>query len=208
MALREGSRIFLRFDSPSRGRVLQPGIVDEIRDDDWTLCFETRHHAVETGEEELVYYNQARAFVKQPVLIKAQSSDGPPFGLTVKTVGDAVSVGTREEDRVSTLGTGLTAILEDEGGCLVQDVSLSGLAAIATRRHHIGRWIEVAIRYGDEEYVGHVEIRDTSALDSGKTRYGMLGVFDTAEGEHLQNGMTRMTLDIQQQRLKRISGSG
>lgn len=60
MALKEGSRVFLRFDSPSRGRLLQPGIVGEIWDGGWTLTFETRHQAVETGEEKLVYYGRAR----------------------------------------------------------------------------------------------------------------------------------------------------
>ena len=207
MALKEGSRIFLRFDSPSRGRVLQPGVASEIRDRDWRLSFEFRHQAVETGEEKLIYYNKARSFVKQPVLIEALSSDGPPFVLTVKTIGDAVSVGTREEDRVSTLGIGLTAMIEDEVDCPVQDISLSGLAALSARRHHIGRCLEIAIRYGNEEYVGEVEVQCAHPIDAGKTRYGLLGVFDTAEGRNLQNGLTRMTLEIQQQRLKIISSS-
>ena len=207
MALKKGSRVFLRFDSPSRGRLLQPGIVWETRDGGWTVAFETRYHAVETGEEKLVYYDQAKDFVQQPVLVEAQSSDGPPFVLTLKSIGDTVSVGTREEDRVSTSGTGLTATLEDEDGCLIQNVSLSGLAVISTRKYPIGRCLEIAIRDGDEEYLGPVEIRCVNALDGGKTRYGLLGVFDTAEGRVLENGLTRMTLEIQQQHLKRISGS-
>ena len=207
MVLKEGIRVFLRFDSPSRGRVLEPGIVGEIRDRDWTLAFKTRYHAVETGEQKLVYYHRGKDFLQQPVLVGAQSRDGPPFVLTLKSLGDAVSVGTREEDRVSTSGTGLTAILEDEDSCLVQDVSLSGLAVISTRIYPVGRCLEIATRYGDEEYVGQVEIRCARPLDGGKTRYGLLGVFDTAEGRNLQNGLTRMTLEIQQQHLKRISGS-
>ncbi len=207
MPLKEGSQVFLYFDSPLRGCVLQPGMVQEIRDDDWTVSFKTRHHAVETGEQELIYYNRARDFFEQPVLVEAQSSKGPPFVLSLKSVGDPVSVGAREEDRVSTIGTGLTATLEDEDGCLIQDVSLSGLAVISARKYHVGRCLEIAIRYGDEEYVGPVEIRCIHVLDGGKTRYGLLGVFDTTEGRSLQNGLTRMTLDIQQQNLKRISGS-
>ena len=129
MALKEGSRIFLRFDSPSRGRVLHPGIASEIRDSVWKLSFDTRHHAVEIGEERLVYYNQSRLFVQHPVLIEAQSSDGPPFVLAVKSIGDPVSVGTREEDRVSTLGTGLTASLYgQEYERLKGNLALSGFA--------------------------------------------------------------------------------
>ena len=207
MALKEGNRIFLRFDSPSRGRLLQSGVVQEIREGGLTLAFESRHLAVETGEEKLVYYNRARNFVQQPVLVEAQTSDGPPFVLSVKSIGDDVSEGSREEDRVSTIGTGLTATLEDECDCSVQDVSLSGLSAIATRKYPVGRCVEIAIPYGDEEYVGQVEIRCVNALDDGKVRYGLLGVFDTAAGRSLQNGLTRMTLAIQQQRLERMSSS-
>ena len=207
MALKEGSRVFLHFDSPSRGRLLQLGIVHEVWDSGWTLAFENRHRAVETGEEKLVYYDRGRKFVQQLVSVEAQSSDGPPFLLTLKFIGNAVPVETRQEDRVSTIDTSLTVTLEDEGDCLIQDVSLSGLAAIATRKYPVGRCIEIAISYGDEEYVGQAEIRCVNALGDGKVRYGLLGVFDTAEGKTLQNGLTRMTLDIQQQRLKCISGS-
>ncbi len=207
MALKKGNRVLLRFDSPSRGRLLQPGLVQEIREGGLTLAFESRHLAVETGEEKLVYYNKARDFIQLPVLVEAQSSDGPPFVLSVKSIGDAVSAGTREEDRVAISGSGLSATLEDENGCLIQDVSLSGLAVISSRKYPIGRCLEVAIRYGDEEYLGPVEVQYVEALDAGKTRYGLLGVFDSAEGRDLENGLTRMTLEIQQQYLKRISGS-
>lgn len=208
MALKEGSRVFLRFDSPSRGRLLQLGIVHEVRDSGWTLAFEERHSAVKTGQEKLVYYDLGRKFIQQLVLVKAQSSDGPPFMLTLKPVGDEILIQTRQEDRISTDGTGLVATLEDEGGCPVHDVSLSGLAAIASQRYPVGRCVDIAIPFGDEEYAGQVEIRCVSPLDCGKIRYGMLGVFDTAEGRNLQNGLTRMTLEIQQQRLRHISGSG
>ena len=110
-----------------------------------------------------------REFFEQPVLVEAQSSVGPPFVMSLTSVGDPVSVGAREEDRVSTSGTGLTATLEDEDGCLIQDVSLSGLAVISTRKYHVGRCLEIAIRYGDEEYLGPVEVQYVDALDAGKT---------------------------------------
>jgi hypothetical protein len=206
MVLKEGSRVFLRFDSPSRGRLLYPCIVQEIREDGWTLAFKARHLAVETGEQKLVYYNKGRDFVQQPVRVEAQLSGGPPFVLSVKSIGDAVSVGTREEDRVLTSGSGLTATLEDEDSCLIQDVSLSGLAVVSNRKYHIGRCLEVAIPYADNEYVGQMEVQCAHPLEGGETRYGLLGVFDIEAGKNLQNGLTRMTLEIQQQHLKRILG--
>jgi hypothetical protein len=207
MAPKKGSRVFLRFDSPSRGRLLQSGIVRQAQNGEWTLAFETRHLAVKIGEEKLIYYDTAGDFVQQPVLVEAQSSDGPPFVLTLKPVGDAVSVETRKEDRVSAIDNGLVATLEGEDGCLIQNVSLSGLAAISTWEYQIGRRLQIAIRDGGEEYVGQVEIRCVNTLDGGKTRYGLLGVFDTAEKRNLENGLARMTHEIQQQHLKRISGS-
>ena len=205
MAPKKGSRVFLRFDSPSRGRLLQLGIVREIQDGGWALAFDYRHYAVETGEEKLVYYDKGTQFVQQPVLVEAQSSDGPPFVLTLKPIGDTVSVESRKEGRVSTSGTGLMATLEGEDGCLIQNVSLSGLAVLATWKYQVGRCLEIEIRYGDEKYVGQVEIQYAHALDGETTRYGLLGVFDTAEGRALRNGLTRMTHEIQRQRLKRTS---
>ncbi len=74
MALKEGKRVFLRFDSPSRGRLLQPGIVQEIREGGLTLAFEARHLAVETGEETLVYYDRGRKFVQQRRLKRVSGS--------------------------------------------------------------------------------------------------------------------------------------
>jgi hypothetical protein len=54
---------------------------------------------------------------------------------------------------------------------------------------------------------GEVEVQCAHPLDDGETRYGWLCVLDTDEGRGLENGLTRMTLEIQQQDLKRISGS-
>jgi len=219
--LNVGDVIYLRFDLPSRKRVLQPSIVKKILSDGWKLSFENRHHVVKTGEEKLIYYGSTRSFVQQTVKIEAQSTDGPPFILTLRPIGTPISAETRKENRVSTIGSGLAATIEDEEGCFIQNVSLSGLAMISTRKYPVGRCLEIAIRYENEEYVGKVEIQYSliginnnlieiqhgDKLDGAQIRYGLLGVFDTIEGISLQNGLTRITLDVQQRNLKRITGS-
>jgi hypothetical protein len=206
-APKQGSRAFLRFDSPSRGRVLEPGIVEAVGDDSWTLVFESRHHAVETGERRLVYYTRSRRFVEQPVLVESQTSDGPPYVLTLKSIGEPAAAEVRSEDRVDASDSGLEATLDGEASCPIRDVSLSGLAVVSCRAFPIGRSLEVAIRYGSEEFAGEMEVRCASAQPDGSTRYGLLGVFDTPQGRSLKNGLTKMTLDIQQRRLQRIAGS-
>ena len=207
MAPKQGTKAYLRFDSPSRGRVLEPGIVEAVADDSWTLAFEARHHAVETGEQKFVYYNRAREFFQQPVLIEAQSSEGPPFALTVKAVGEAVSADSRSEPRVEVADCGLEAMLDDEPHCPIQDVSLSGVGVIASRTHHVGQPLEIAFSFAESEYVGEVEVQAATPLPDGRTRYGLLGVFDTAQGRALKTGLTRMTLEVQNRRLQRMSGS-
>ncbi len=52
-----------------------------------------------------------------------------------------------------------------------------------------------------------MEIQGATALPDDRTRYGLLGVFDTPQGRKLKNGLTKMTLEIQQLRLQRISGT-
>lgn len=207
MAPKEGTRAFLRFDSPSRGRVLEPGVVEEVGDSSWTLVFEKRHHAVETGEERLFYFNRARHFYKQAVRIEGASAHGPPFKLTLTPLGEPTEADTRMEERVDTSGCGLVATLDGEPNCPILDVSLSGLSLASHCAHPVGRALEIAIHFGDAEYVGEMEVRASSSLPDGRTRYGLFGVFDMPEGRALKSGLTKMTLEIQQTRLRQRSES-
>ena len=207
LAPKVGSRIFLRFDLPRTGRVLEPGNVNEVARGRWTTVFEARHHTVEAGEEKLLYYNRGREFLDQTVRVESQSSDGPPFDLVVKPIGDSVSVGTRLETRVKVIDCGLEATLDGEPNCPIQDVSLSGIGVISSLSHPVGRSLKIAIRYGEVELAGEMELRVVTALADGRAKCGLRGIFNTAEGRALRNGLTKMTLEIQQRRLQRITAS-
>jgi hypothetical protein len=207
MQPRQGARAFLRFDSPSRGRILEPGVVEEIGDDSWRIVFAARHHAVETGEEKQIYYHRAGDFFEQPVRVENQSEAGPPYVLTARPIGEAISANSRREERVNTSDLGLAATVSQESQCPVQDLSLSGLAILSRSAHHIGKGLEIAVIYRGEEIAGEMEVQGVATHDDGRTRYGLLGVFDTAEGRALKNGLTRMTLEIQNQRLQERSGT-
>jgi hypothetical protein len=202
MAPKEGTRAFLRFDSPSRGRVLEPGIIEEIRDSRWMLVFRDRFHFVEVGEEKRVYYHRGHDFLEQRVRVETRSSDDTPSRLTVLPLGEPVSADTRSEARVATSDSGLAAAIADEQHCSLQDVSLSGFAVIANGAHPVGRTVDVALRFEGEEFPGEAEIRGALPLADGRTRYGLFGVFDVSTGRALRNGLTRMTLEIQQSQLR------
>jgi len=207
MAPKEGTRAFLLFDSPSHARVLEPAVVESVRDDAWTLAFHEPLRAIQAGEERFVYYSRARRFVRQPVRIESETDDGPPYRITLKCLGEAVEADTRTEDRVETIDCGIEAVLNDEPSCPIQDVSLSGLAVVSTSAYPVGQLLEVAIVYGGERYAGEMSVQGATPLADRRTRYGLLGVFDTPEGRQLKNGLTKMTLEIQNRRLQQRSGA-
>jgi hypothetical protein len=181
MAPKQGARVFLLFEDSSHRRVLEPAVLESVRDDAWTLAFHERPRAVEIGEERFVYYNRARRFVRQPVRIESQSGDGPPYRIALKS--------------------------NDEPSCPIQDVSLSGLAALAASTHPLGQLLEVAILYGGARYAGEMSVQNATPFAERQTRYGLLGVFDTPEGRQLKSGLTKMTLEIQNRRLQQRSGA-
>jgi len=207
MAPKVGSRIFIRFDATAKRRVLAPGIVADVAGPRWTVTFDARRHAIEVGDEKLAYYNRGREFLQQMVRIESEQSGGTGSTMVLAEIGEPISVGTRAEDRVDTTDCGLEATLAGDPHCPIQDVSLSGLAVIADRAHPVGSRLAIAIRFGDAEFVGEMEVRVSVPLSDGRTQHGLLGVFDGAAGTRLKSGLTRMTLEIQQQRLKRKSAS-
>jgi len=204
---RQGARVFLRYDSPSRGRVLEPGIIEEVGDRSWKVVFSARHHAVETGEEKRIYFHRAADFFEQRVRVEGQSAEGPPYVLTVRPIGEAISANSRREERVDTRDLPLEASVGGEARCPVRDISLSGLAVLSRRAHRFGEPLEIAIYYGGEQIAGELEVMGISTHEDGRTRYGLLGIFDTAAGRSLKDGLTRMTLEIQNERLRQRSGA-
>jgi len=148
-----------------------------------------------------------RHFYRQAVRIESQSTDGPPFRLTLTPLGEASEADERMEERVDISDCGLVATLDGEPDCPIHDVSLSGLSVGSHCAHPVGRTLELAIRFGDTEYRGEMEVRSASPLPDGRIRYGLFGVFDVPEGRALKNGLTRMTLEIPNQRLQQRSGT-
>ncbi|HXV36701.1 MAG TPA: hypothetical protein VEC18_06120, partial [Myxococcota bacterium] len=67
--------------------------------------------------------------------------------------------------------------------------------------------LEISIRFGDDEFRGEMEVRVATRLGEGRTQYGLLGALEGPHARSLKNGLTKLTLDIQQRRLQRIAGS-
>ncbi len=204
--LKEGSLVYLGLDDSSGGHVLHAGIIAAIVQDRWTIEFENSELPIKTGDGWLVYYHEIQEFV-QRVHIEEQSKNGPRLRVVMKVIGDVASPDTRQEYRVSAIDAGLTATLDTEEGCTIQDISLSGLGLVSGRKHLIGQTLDVTLDFEDEDFSGQMVVQSTRQVDGERTRYGLRGVFDAKDGDPLRIGLTRMALGIHRQHRRRNSGA-
>jgi hypothetical protein len=205
--LKEGRPVYLGLDDPSGCRVLRPGIITAIAQDRWTIEFENSELPIKTGGGWLIYYHEFQEFVQRCVQIEQQSKEGPRLRLVLKVIGDVVSVNTRQEYRVSAINAGLTATLDTEEGCTIQEISMSGLGLVSGRKYSIDQTLDVTLRYKDDEFSGRMTVQYALEVDGERTRYGLRGLFQAGDGSPLRSGLTRTTLAIHRQQVRRISGA-
>jgi hypothetical protein len=204
--LNEGSAIYLGFDDPFGDRVLYPGLITSIDQDRWTIEFENSEIQLTVGEERLVYYRAIKKFVQRLVRIEEHSETISPLRVAMKFIGDVVSVDTRHEYRVSAIDAGLSVALGGVEAYTVQDISMSGVGLISDRKHSIGDTLDMTIRFEEGEFSGPVVVQGIRELDDGRVRYGLRGLFAAGDGSPLRSGLTRTTLAVHRQHLRRSSG--
>ena len=205
--LTEGSSIYLGLDDPSGGRVLHAGIIAAIAQDHWTIEFENSELPIRTGDARLVYYHHIKAFVQRHVHVEEQSRMGSRLRVVMKVSDDAIPSDTRQEFRVSVIDAGLTATLDTEEGCAVQDISMSGFGVVSDREYSIGQTLDATLHSEDEDFSGRVEVQCVRQIDAERARYGLRGLFEAKGGDSLQGGLMRMIMGIHRQHLRRISGT-
>jgi hypothetical protein len=204
--LKEGSAIYLGFDDPFGDRVLYPGRIAAIDPDCWTIEFEDSEIQLKNGEERLVYYRGSEKFVQRLVRIEEHSETKAPLRVTMKFVGDVVSVDTRHEYRVSAINVGLSIALSGADGYVVQDISMSGVGLISDQKHSIGDTLEMTVRFEGGDFSGPVVVQAARELDDGTIRYGLRGLFEAGDGSPLRSGLTRTTLAVHRRHLGRGAG--
>jgi hypothetical protein len=206
--LKEGSSVYLERDDPSGGRVLRPGTIAAIAQDRCTIGFENSELSIKIGDGCLIYYHEFQEFVQRRVRVEEQSETGPVLRVGMKFIGDAVSADTRQEYRVSAINAGLTATLDSEEGCTIQEISMSGLGLVSDRKYSIGQILNVTLRFEVEDYSGQMVIEWVRQLDDDRAQYGLRGFFDAKGGDMLRIGLMRFTRAVHRQNLQRVSGGG
>ena len=217
--LQPESNIFFRIPENNKVKYLQPahvlGLQDSIftaeipvgGDDDAELMpAEGLELDLSGGQEVLVYFEHRGEFMQQPACIETTADAQGKLLVGFRTIGEPMSAERRQCYRVSTLIACLEARL-GEHSCHLVDVSVTGFAVITDQEHSIGTVLPVTLFYEGMEYSGEACVQSTRKLTKGRMRYGLHAVVDKSERSTLQAGLVHISMAVQREQLRRMSGS-
>ena len=201
-----GDGFYIQTSGGADSRILHPAKLLSGDGDNYSAEIEAQDLTLEEEQNVLVFYEIAQKFVKQAAKITAVSqSEGENPTIGFRSVGEPVSAEGREHYRVSTAAGDLTAALGVEKQCRLLDVSSIGFSVFATNKHAIGTTLDAGLFHHGNSYTGQVCIQSVRDLDDGRIRYGLHCVDDKQGGANLEQGLRKMTMDIQRKQLRRLS---
>lgn len=201
--LKPGLHLYFRDPRVGDERVLVHAQVESVAEDVATARFERHFDALEVDVETLVFYSPKREFLQQPARIVETVEDDEGFLVGFETTGDAVSAESREHYRVGTAEVEIDASVGGEGTCDVQDLSATGFAAVAHNAYSLGASLDVEVRYEAQICRGSATVQSIRELGQGY-RYGL--VSKDAGGGAFQQGLGEISLAVQREKLRRLSG--
>ena len=206
--IRPEMQVFIQLPDETARRILHPGEAIEVTEV-VVIHPEPGVPPIDGGDELLIYYELNREFVKQParaleVIENAEDPDGLPT-IKFETIGGPIPAESRQCYRVVTALCELTASIGDERKCRLVDASVSGFAVIARPGYKIGANMSVVLRYEGATFSGNACLQSVTPLDAKRTRYG----FSSTESEtsDLANGLRTISIGVQRQQLRRLSGA-
>jgi hypothetical protein len=201
----KGTQVFIQTGEEVAKRILHPATVVEQAEhitaeleDDMML---------EPGQDVFVYHEISREFMKQTAHVEAvMIGEAGQAIIGFQTTSDPVSAESRQFCRVTTVTSGINATFGPEEGCPVTDVSVKGFSLIAEQPHVIGERVPTTINYLGQRIAGTGSVQSIKDLGDGRVRYGLLSTKEAGRGDALQQGLHRMTMELQRQQLRRLAG--
>ncbi len=208
-----GGAFFLQIPEESTERILHPAKVVGLTGNILTAEFEDRdlgitefHHIVER-EDLFIFFEARNSFLRQAACVLKILDDEPRPTIEFETTGEPVSAQSRECYRVSSITAGLTAKLAGEDQCPLLDVSCTGFSVISSRNYAFGSLVEATLIYQGEEYNDTVCVQSIRELSKGRIRYGLRCLEDRASAGNLPIGLRRMTVVLESEQLRRLTGT-
>ena len=197
---------FIQADTNSPRRILHPAKILSVQDELFTFEIEEDCNSLEKDQEFFIYYEIEKQFSKQAARIKNVFADPEKLGYAFVTVGEPASAESRQQFRVSTILSDLTASFGKETDCKVLDVSAKGFSVVGKKRHDIGATLDADMRHEGQRYWGKVCIQGAREYNKDSVRYGLHCVDEPRSKANLIKGLWKMTMTFQRQQLRRLSG--
>jgi len=135
--------------------------------------------------------------------LDAQAFDDPfPQTIAIQAVGEPVSAESRQCFRVSTVMSGRTAVLGDEAGCDLLDVSVTGFSVNASEQHDVGDQVPAVHEHDGRRYSGRTSVQSVAAVRDGSYRYGLHCVNDD-QSRALTEALQQISMAVQREHLRR-----
>jgi len=197
------TRIFLARPEEVADRVLYAAQLTEVRGRMLSAKLDDEGLDLQVGDAAFLFFEMRNDFVKQPVRIRVLMDSGEAPAAGMEMLGEPVSADGRQCFRVSPQFRSLGVDVDGETGCMLLDVSVSGLACIAATRHRIGDTLRIALPFEGDVYEGPCCVQNIVPLEDGRFRYGLHCVERRISPASLKRGLQRVTMTLQRDELRR-----
>ena len=207
--IRTGMPVFIQLPEETARRILHPGQTIDVAEGVAVVEPEAGVPVIESGMELLLYYDMGREFVKHPVRVVEviEAEDDPSAQAIVKfeLIGGPVAAESRQCYRVVTALCDLSATVGDTERYRLVDASVTGFGVIGQPGLRKGSNLPVTLRYEGKAYTGSACLQSIKVLDERRTRYGFSS--NESDTSELAEGLRIISLGVQRQQLRRISGA-
>jgi hypothetical protein len=199
--IKPDDKAFLQLPGSGPDRPLHPGRVDEVSARGYGGWFRLSGASLRAGMEVQLGFRIDGKFALQPVRVESVRPEGDEVRVALEILGDPISADTRQCYRVSALHASVRCTFGGEAGCEVLEVSATGFAVHATRRHELGQMIDVVVHYEGDHAQGRVVVQSATRVSKTRMRYGVHAPERISPGLNL--ALSRINLAIQRQQLRR-----
>ena len=201
--MKQDDKVFFRLPKEDAGpkRVLRPATVLGVDSAGYKIQLE-QEVDVPAESDAFLHFEERRKFLQQSVRVVAVDPEQPRV-LALQVQGAPVSAETRQAFRVSCLGANIKALIADEPGCDIVDLSVTGFAFYTKSHFDVGQRVRAIVPYDGREYRGFATIQSMRSLDAKIIRYGAHA--SDGAGDNLAKSLAAISLAVQSAQLRRLA---
>ena len=195
-----GNAVFLLIPSPSKKRVLHPGIV--IESDSTSFVGQFEDAITPPLESDVNAFCEVNGkFFQQGAAI---SELRPGNVIAFRRMGEVVSAESRQTYRVSVASSDFVARIGKRSPCALIDISPEGFAAIVSDRLNLGSVVQVKLEAEGQTLDTPARVQTLKELPSGEFRYGFLV---PQKNIAARKALQIISAQMQRLQLKRLRGA-